>query len=164
MKKVIKKQPNSKNCFVCGLDNDNGLKAQFFETGENELVALFTPDESHQSFPHRVHGGISASILDELIGRCIQIGNHSDWAVTVELNIKYHKPVPYGKQLKAIARIDRNTRLLAEGSGEILTPEGEIAVSAKGKYMKIPIDRITTSDFTSDEWKVYNLPDDPEEI
>lgn len=164
MKKVINKQPNSKHCFICGMDNDKGLKAMFYETEDNELVALFTPHEHHQSFPERVHGGISAAILDELIGRCLQIGDPDNWAVTVELNVKYHKPLPYGVELKAVGRIDRDTRLLAEGSGEIFNTEGQVAVSAKVKYMKMPVDKITTDKFEGDDWKVYDLPDDPDEV
>ena len=164
MKKVINKQPNSKHCFICGMSNDKGLKAQFFEIEDNQLVALFTPHEMHQSFPERVHGGVSTAILDELIGRCLQIGNPDDWAVTVELNVKFLKPLPYGKELKAIGRIDKDTRLLAFGSGEILNDKGEIAVSAKAKYMKLPVNKITAEKFEGDDWKVYDLPDDPDEL
>lgn len=162
--KVVNKQPNSKHCFICGMENEMGLKTQFYETGDNELVAIFTPREMHQSFPERVHGGISAAVLDELIGRCLQIGDPDNWAVTVELNVKFHKPLPYGKKLKAIARIDKDTKLLADGSGEILNEKGEVAVSAKAKYMKMPVDKITAETFEGDEWKVYNMPDDPEEV
>ena len=162
--KIINKQPNAKQCFICGMENDKGLRAQFYETDDNQLVALFTAHELHQSFPNRVHGGISSAILDELIGRCLQIGDPNNWAVTVELNVKFLKPLPYEKQLKAIARIDKDTRLLAFGSGEIFNEKGEIAVSAQAKYMKMPVDKITTGKFEGDDWKVYDLPDDPDEV
>ena len=39
--KVVNKQQNSKKCIVCGLDNDLGLKASFYELENGELVALF---------------------------------------------------------------------------------------------------------------------------
>ena len=39
---VLRKQPNSKMCLVCGLKNDGGLHASFYELGSGELVALFT--------------------------------------------------------------------------------------------------------------------------
>ena len=60
-KTVTGKQENSKHCFVCGLKNDIGIKARFYETGEKELVALFSAHELHQSYPGRLHGGISAA-------------------------------------------------------------------------------------------------------
>mgnify|MGYP001194431619 CR=1 FL=1 len=163
MKKVTHKQPNSADCFVCGLDNDKGLKASFFETDTNEVVALFTPHRLHQSYPGRVHGGIAASILDETMGRAIQIGNPDMWGVTVELSLTYKKPLPYEVQLKAVGRITRDVRLLFEAEGEIYTPEGEVAVTAKARYVKMSIDRIS-EDFDQDSWKVYLDIDDPTEV
>jgi len=69
--KVIKKQQNSKKCIVCGLNNDLGLKASFYQTNKDELIAVFKPLEEHQSYPGRLHGGIAGAILDETIGRAI---------------------------------------------------------------------------------------------
>lgn len=164
MKKVLDKHPNARECFVCGWENDMGLHARFYEVEGNELVAVFTPDPMHQGFPGRVHGGICATVLDELIGRCLQIGDPDNWAVTVELNVKYKKPVPYGVELKAVGRITKDTRLLAEGTGEIYTPEGDIAVTAKAKYMKLDITKIADEELNEDDWKVLHLEDDKTEV
>ena len=86
MQKVTGKQENSKMCFVCGLKNRYGLKAQFYETENNEIVAIFKGEEEHQGYPGRLHGGIAASILDETIGRAININSENElWGVTLEL-------------------------------------------------------------------------------
>ena len=163
-KKISSKQPNATDCFVCGLDNDKGLAAQFYETTDKEVVAVFTPDALHQSYPGRLHGGIAACILDETIGRAIQIGQPDIWGVTAELTLAYKKPLPYDVELKAVGRITKESRLLFEGAGEIYTPDGEVAVTAHGKYVKMTIDRIT-DDFDLDEcWKVHLHMDDPTEI
>jgi len=165
MKKVICKQPNSAECFICGRKNDKGLKTEFFETDSAEVVALFTPHRLHQSYPGRLHGGIAASILDETIGRAVQIGQPDIWGVTAELNLKYKKPLPYGQQLKAVGRITRQNRLLFEGEGEIYTPDGQVAVTAKGKYVKMRIGQIADGGDKIDmDWKVHLHIDDPEEI
>lgn len=165
MKKITAKQPNSSECFVCGLDNDKGLQAAFFETDTNEIAALFTPHPLHQSYPGRVHGGIAACILDETMGRAVQIGNPDVWGVTVELTLAYKKPLPYGQQLKALGRITKDTRLLFEAEGEIYTPEGDIAVTAKARYVKMSINQIS-DDFNPDSnaWQVHLHIDDPTEI
>jgi len=163
MRKVLNKQPNSAHCFVCGLENDKGLKASFFETEGGEVVALFSPDPMHQSYPGRVHGGISACILDETMGRAVQIGNPDIWGVTVDLSLTYKKPLPYGVQLKAVGRITRNLRLLFEAEGEIYTPDGEVAVTAKARYVKMTIDQIT-DEYDPSCWKVHLHIDDPTEV
>ncbi len=71
--KVTAKQHNSKMCFVCGLKNSSGLHASFYEVEGNQLVALFTPCDEHQGYPDRMHGGLAATILDETIGRAMNI-------------------------------------------------------------------------------------------
>jgi uncharacterized protein (TIGR00369 family) len=163
MKKVTNKQPNATECFVCGVNNDKGLKASFFETDTNEVVALFTPHELHQSYPGRVHGGIAACLLDETMGRAVQIGNPDVWGVTVELTLSYKKPLPYGVELKAVGRITRDTRLLFEAEGEIYTPQGDVAVTAKARYVKMSIGQIS-DEFDPDSWKVHLHIDDPTEV
>jgi uncharacterized protein (TIGR00369 family) len=162
--KVTGKQHNSRKCLVCGLKNDLGLKASLFELDNDELVAVFTPLEEHQSYPGRLHGGIAGAILDETIGRAILIKDKNAWGVTVELNLKYKKPVPLNEELRVVGRITRDSKRLFEGTGEILLANGDIAVTAYGKYIKMPIGRIADFDEQDEEWKVEQSDTDPEEI
>ncbi len=137
--KVNKKQNISKSCVVCGVENNLGLKTSFYELDNNELVAICNTKDWHQSYPGRVHGGISAALLDETIGRAISINDDTIWGVTVSLDIKYKKPVPTDAEIKIVGRITKENRKLFEGSGEIYLPNGEVAVIATGKYMKMPV-------------------------
>ncbi len=162
--KVNKKHQNSKLCFVCGLKNDSGIKAVFFELDNNELVATFTPCEKHQSYPGRLHGGISSAILDETIGRAIMIEHEEIWGVTVEINVKYKRPVPYDVELKVVGRITNQNRRFFEGTGELILPDGKVAVTAWGKYMKLPLEKIADWDNDDEEWIVTKMENDPEEI
>jgi uncharacterized protein (TIGR00369 family) len=162
--KIKGSQNISKNCLVCGIENDFGLKTRFYETSDNEVIALFHPLEQHQSYPNITHGGISAAILDEVIGRAIMAFYDQDtFGVTIELKLRYKKPVPYGVELKAVGRITRDGGRIFEGTGEIYLPNGELAVSAEGKYMKRHLAQITDNEFIDNEWWV---PDGelPEEI
>jgi len=140
--KVVKKQDISKYCFVCGTDNDESLKTKFYELENDELLSISTPTPTHQSYPDRVHGGIVSSVLDEAIGRAIMIPEPDAWGVTVELNVKYKKPVPLDKPIRTIARITRNTRLLFEGTGEIILEDGSVAAEGHAKYVKIKIEKL----------------------
>lgn len=162
--KVIKKQQNSKNCFVCGLKHDLGLKASFYELENGELVAIFQTLEEHQSYPGRLHGGVAAAILDETIGRAIMITEGNIWGVTIELQLKFKNPLPLNTELKAVGRITKNSRRIFEGTGEILLPNGEIAVTAHGRYMKLSIDKIADFNEEHEEWKVIKSENDPTEI
>jgi len=142
-------------CFVCGRNNDAGLQAAFYEMEDGCLVCLFTPQEVHQSYPGRLHGGIASTILDETIGRAIMIGSGGEvWGVTLELTVEYKKPVPLGVELRVIGRIDGESSRFFSGSGEILLPGGEIAVLARGRYMKVPIEKIAEFDEAAFGWAV----------
>jgi uncharacterized protein (TIGR00369 family) len=145
-KKILKKQYISENCFVCGTQNRFGLQAAFYELEDGQLVAVFDPRDEYQSYPERLHGGISAAILDETLGRAIMIDEPATWAVTAELSLRYRKPVPLSQPLRVLGRILKNSSRLFVASGEILLPDGEIAVSAEGKYIKLAIDKITDID------------------
>ncbi len=162
--KVIKKQENAKKCIVCGLNNDLGLQASFYELENDEIVAIFRSLEEHQSYPGRLHGGIASAILDETIGRAIMIKDKNIWGVTVELNLKYKKPVPLNEELKVVGRITKDTSRLFEGEGEILLNNGEVAVTAHGKYLKMPIDKITDFNLGKEEWEVVLSHKEPREI
>ena len=152
-------------CFVCGNKNDFGLHAKFYETDSNELVALILPSEQHQGYPGRMHGGIAATILDETIARSINSGKGEQiWGVTLELKTKFRKPIPLGQKLRIVGRVTSEGTRSFEGTAEIVLPNGEIAVYAEGKYMKVTIDRITNDTFINDEWFFTESPDDPTEI
>jgi len=162
--KVTGKQHNSRMCFVCGLKNASGLKASFYEVESNQLVALFTPCEEHQGYPGRLHGGLAATILDETIGRAMNIGQDEIWGVTVEFNVRYKKPVPLDTELRVVGRITNENRRLFEGTGEILLPDGQVAVEGRGKYIKLPLEQIADFDYEEQDWKAVLEDSDPTEI
>lgn len=161
--KIKATQNISRDCMVCGVENEFGLKTRFHETEDHELIALFYPQKVHQSYPNITHGGITAAILDETIGRAIMVSHDRDtFGVTVELNVKYKRPVPYGVELKAIGRITKDNGRLFEGTGELYLPDGKLAATAEGKYMKRKVGQITDADFADNDW--FTPEDFPDEI
>ena len=148
---VLDHQYVSHHCFVCGTENIAGLKAKFYHISDTEIVGVFTAQPEHCSYPHRLHGGIAAAILDETIGRALVLHEPEVFGVTVDLNLQYKKPVPLGVELVVKGRITENRSRMFSGSGEILLPNGEVAVLATGRYMKLPIEKITGEDFGGDE-------------
>ncbi len=151
-RKVHGAQNISRMCLVCGAENPSGLHGCFYELEDGELLGVFRPGEQHQSYPGRLHGGISAAALDETIGRAITIAHPGIWGVTAELTVRFRKPLPLDREIRAIGRITRDTPRLFEGTGEIVLEGGVVAVEARGKYMKMPLDEITDGDFDKRNW------------
>ena len=140
--KVIKKQNNGHDCIICGMENQLGLQAQFYEMEDNTVIAKFEFRPEHQSYPGRTHGGMISALLDELIGRAIWIKDPDCWGVTMTLNVKFRKPVPYNTKLTGIGRIDSESSRTFSGSGEIKDSDGNILAEATAVYMKLPIEKI----------------------
>lgn len=160
--KVTGKQPNSKMCFVCGVENRYGLKSRFYELENGETMAIFQPAEEHQGYPGRLHGGIAAAILDETIGRAIMpASSHDIWGVTVEFSMRLRKPVPMDKEVRVRGRITKDGKRFFEGSGEIVLEDGSVAIAGKGRYLKMPIDKIADMDIDGDGWRVVKESTDP---
>lgn len=157
---ITNKQNISKNCLVCGIENDFGLKTKFYETSNDEVIGIFTPHDKLQSYPNILHGGISATILDETIGRAImsKYGQNS-FGVTMELTVRYKKPVPLNVELKAVGRMTNDRGRVFEGSGELMLPNGDVAVTAVGKYMKRDLQQIVEKEFLADEWFASDAKD-----
>jgi len=150
---VSRAQNISRMCLVCGRDNPLGLDARFYELDSGELLGVFQARDEHQSYPGRVHGGIASAILDETIGRALGLTEPDAWGVTIELHVKYRKPVPTGGEIRALARVTKSSKRIFEGTGEIVLDDGSVAVEATGRYLRQPIERIIEGDYAED-WLV----------
>ncbi len=151
--KIIKKQNNSDMCFVCGIHNDAGLNIKYYELDNKHLIGVFKGTDVHQSYPQRMHGGITSALLDETIGRAVQILNTEIWGVTVELQVKFLKPVPLDQQLYVVGYITNLRNRLFEGEGYICDTNKNILATAKGKYFIKHVDQIVDDiDFVREQW------------
>ena len=160
-RKVVKKQYSSKNCLICGVNNKLGLHTEFYELDNGDVVGVFKTLEEHQSYPGRVHGGIAGALLDETVGRVINLIEKDTWGVTIELQVKYRKPIPLCTELRVVGRITKNTHRMFEGEGEILLEDGTVAATGKARYMKIPVEKIASGEFSEDDWFIEEKESDP---
>ena len=159
----MRKQPNSRDCFICGVHNEAGMKVDFYDVAtvdrEPEVLARFTGRSVHQGYPGRMHGGILTGILDEVIGRAINAARREDeptiWGVAMELSTRFHHPVPLGVELTARGRLTRQRRRIFEGAGEIYLADGSVAVTAKGRYLELALAEISAVDPAGLGWQVY---------
>ncbi|GAG47448.1 unnamed protein product [marine sediment metagenome] len=153
------KQPNSRLCFACGLENTYGLGLSFYEVGSGEIEVEYTVPEHFQGYPGVVHGGIVAAMLDEVLGRVVMIGDHSHFMVTARLEIRYRKSVPIGKPLRVHGWLTRRRGPLATAKAEIRLPDGSVAAEAKATLFDYPDQEGSMEQLEELGWKVY--PDKP---
>ncbi len=137
--KVAWKQRNSKMCAVCGLDNRYGVQAPFYSMEDGSVMSLFRFREEHQSYPGRVHGGLISAMLDEMGLRALwaKEGGEFTYGVTLTLETKYRKPVPYGEDLLGRGEIVRESGAFLTAACAIMRPDGTVLAQATIKYLKL---------------------------
>ena len=103
--------PKDYKCFACSPSNPIGLKLEFEE--DDEFVwANWQPGENFQGYNNVVHGGIIATLLDE-VGAWLVSVKIGTAGVTKTLNVEYHKPLYINKgPVRVRARLlDRDNNL-----------------------------------------------------
>jgi uncharacterized protein (TIGR00369 family) len=148
-------QPNSSLCFVCGLDNAVGLKLVFYETGPDEVTATYTPPDHFQGYPGVLHGGIVASLLDEVGGRVVMIGDHNHFMMTAKMEIKYRRPTPLAGPVTVYGRLLKRRGRLALAHAEIRLADGTLTAEAELTLADLPDEFQVEEDLEALGWKVY---------
>ena len=121
-------------CFACGKANPRGLRLPIVEKPDGVELEYVVP-EDFAGWQGIVHGGIVATILDELLAYAC---NQSDRSMlTAEMTVRYRKPVRTGQTIHGIGRIteDRGRLILAEA--RLFDDSGTLLAEAAGKMMRV---------------------------
>lgn len=151
------KQPNSRSCFVCGVDNPYGLKLDFYETNPGRVVVDTVIPDHYQGYPSIVHGGIVACLVDEALGRA-QMGNDVDnprFMYTAKLSVEYRKPVPTNMPIRIVGVAVKTKNRFATSKAEIYGPNGDLLVSAEALLVNVPEKVINSIDLDALGWRIY---------
>lgn len=163
--KVVSKQRNSKMCAICGMDNKYGVHAQFYNMEDGSVMTKFKYREEHQSYPGRVHGGLITAMLDEMGLRALwaKEGSEEKFGVTMSLDTKYRKPVPYDEEIigKGIV-IKENNKFFVVDS-KIMDLQGNVLANGTIKYIKLDTNKINEN-IDAHEEMCYLIEDDVKEI
>lgn len=128
--------PYTRSCFVCGAENALGFRLRVHADGD-EVRARFTAKKEHGGFLGIVHGGVAASLLDEVMvwAACIA---RRHFCYTAAFSVRYARPWQVGARVDIVARgnADRPRRVTAEGW--IRDVEGTVLARAGGVFLPVP--------------------------
>ena len=84
------------NCFGCCATNPHGMHMQFYDADPSDINAhiycVFLPTYDHQSWLNTLHGGLQATLLDEVCGWVV-FAKMKTSGVTAKMDIRYRKAV-----------------------------------------------------------------------
>ncbi|MDF1500380.1 MAG: PaaI family thioesterase [Anaerolineales bacterium] len=149
------KQPNSRHCFVCGVENKSGLGLEFFEDGQGRVAAEPCLPESYQGYPGIVHGGIVAAMLDEVAGRAAMIDDHTHFRLTAKLAIRYRRPVPTGETIRLQGWVEEDRGRLVTAHAEVRLNDGTLAAEAEAVLADLSEAPEETEVLEALGWRVY---------
>ena len=147
-------QPNSRQCFVCGVNNPFGLHLRFYETAPGEVTAETIIPPEYQGYPGVVHGGIVAAMLDETAGRA-HMGEPPRFMFTARLEIRYRKNVPVGKPIRLVGKAVGIRHRMATATSAIYDLEGNLLAEADAAMLDVPANALKAVDLESLGWRVY---------
>jgi acyl-coenzyme A thioesterase PaaI-like protein len=121
-------------CFACGTSNPLGLKIAIDAVTDGVVSGSFTPKADHQGLISQLHGGLSATALDEIM---VWAGllTAETLSVTATMQLRYRRPVPNdGAALALTAQVTRHRGKRLEMAAT-LSREGTPLVEATGLYL-----------------------------
>jgi acyl-coenzyme A thioesterase PaaI-like protein len=150
------RQPNSRHCFVCGVDNPFGLQLKFYETAPGQVETWVTLPEHYQGYPGIVHGGIVAAMLDETAGRA-HMGDEDSprFMFTARLDVRYRKNVPTGQPIRIVGQAGARKNRSAAATSAIYDQAGNLLAEADAVLVNVPDNLVSTVDLEALGWKVY---------
>jgi uncharacterized protein (TIGR00369 family) len=132
-------EPNPANiCFGCGGANARGMQLTFEQDDNTRRIrGTFQLGAEYQGGPGFIHGGIIATVLDEVMGKVNRFRGVR--AVTAELNVEYLKPVLVDTDLVVegyeVEKSGRNLIL----AGEIRDQSGQVLARGRGRFVIIGV-------------------------
>ncbi len=99
-------------CFGCSPDHPTGFRLTFQREGD-EMVTRFTPGEQYQGPPGIMHGGLVATLADEVAAWAL-IGLLGKFGFTASFTARLGGAVRVGTPLEARSRIVRDKFRIVE--------------------------------------------------
>lgn len=125
------------NCYACAPGNEYGLKMEFLEEGD-EVVSKWQPADHFQGYHHILHGGVQATLMDEIASWIIQVKLKTG-GMTSALQTRFKKPVYTNKgEITVRARIGKVEKRLVHVNTFIFDHAGELCSEGVVTYFVFP--------------------------
>jgi uncharacterized protein (TIGR00369 family) len=128
--------PHTAGCLVCGRDNPIGLQlSSQVDPATGSVQTRFTPSPRHIGFENLIHGGLLATVADEImVWAAIWASRKA--CVAAELSIRFVQKAAPDRPLRAVATISRHRSRLIETAAQIHDADTLIC-TATAKYLPL---------------------------
>jgi len=154
----MQKQPNSRTCFLCGRQNEIGLKMSWYNDQDARQIkgTVIVPDHFN-GYPGFVHGGIIAALIDETAGRALLLdGDTERLMVTLKLEVRYRHPTPTSQPLTVVGWIVQQSSSRAKVAAQVQLADGTVTAEGEAIVVRPPQSFFDLWEPEKEYWRVYN--------
>src|SRR5690242_9904461 len=111
------------------------------EVGEDGAVGWCTLGHAYEGPPMYGHGGVSAMLIDQLLGHAAAASGHP--GVTTDLSVRYRRPVPLDVPLRIWGRVTgiEGRRVSAVGGITTVAEPDVPLVEAEARFARLRLDQ-----------------------
>jgi acyl-coenzyme A thioesterase PaaI-like protein len=129
----------ARHCFACGDANPIGMHLDDIRREGDQVLATLHPRPEFQSYPGVLHGGLSATALDEVMGYA-SILLAGVWAATATMDLRYRAQVPYDAPLPLVAGLTDTRGRRVRTWSRLHLPSGQVGAEATALLVALPED------------------------
>lgn len=122
-------------CFGCGPANPTGLQLKFFVHEDGSVVCPVTVPERFEGLAGYLHGGVIATLLDEIMSKAVRARGLS--GMTRHMEIDYLRPVPSKTPIRLEAHLTHNEGRKHWAHGCVLNERGTVLARGKGLWVEV---------------------------
>jgi uncharacterized protein (TIGR00369 family) len=116
-------------CYGCGHDNRRGLSLDYFREGDT-VVTEFVPAGDQTGYPHILHGGVTATLIDETFGWVVY-GLLGKFGMTTEMSVSFRASVRTGTRLLCRGRLEKPGEREVGVAATVTDPEGKVVAEGR---------------------------------
>jgi len=128
-----------KGCYVCGADNEAGLRIPFRKDADGGSRAEYVARPEHAGWPGIIHGGLLFTLMDEAVAwACTYSGSR---CVTAKVEASFRGPARVGMPLVITGRVTFATSRALRARAEIRDGSGTGVLIAELDAMMVITNR-----------------------
>lgn len=134
--------PDLRDCFGCDPDHPHGLCLDG-HAEDGVVRARWDAPARFSSWPGVVHGGILATVLDEITGWAANLafrerdGEDPRPVVTAEATVRYRSPALVGRPIAVSARVVEHEPEAAIVEGTLEGEDGRTIATCRTRYVRL---------------------------
>ena len=124
---------NADNCFVCGKNNEAGLKINF-RIEDKICLGEYDGLQSHVGFGNVIHGGIIYTLLDDAMANWFYLQGAVGY--TAKASIRYRSQMLVGDSGLITAQlVSKKSNMLAMKGSLILPEKNTVIAECEGRFI-----------------------------